>query len=65
MLEITKNKQLKFLREACSTLTSYEKTGLHCNHQEVTEWLNKLAGGFKSERPKYHIQALEFIDHRI
>ena len=50
----TQVKRLEFLEDARIAAANYENTGLHCNHKEVTSWLNNLAQGIKMERPKCH-----------
>lgn len=48
------SKKLEFLEEANKASENYRATGMHCNHQEVKDWLGNLANGNVVERPKCH-----------
>lgn len=47
-------KKLEFLQEGKHAHEHYRTTGLHCTHQEVSQWLKNLGKGVKSEKPKCH-----------
>ena len=47
-------KKLKFQEDAKSAMTNLNKTGLHCDHNEISIWLKSLADGKTVESPKCH-----------
>ncbi len=47
-------KKIAFLEEARIASGNYEKTGMHCNHEEVKNWLKDLANGHVGRTPKCH-----------
>lgn len=47
-------KKLEFLEEANTAMNNLNKTGLHCDHNEVSNWLKSLANGQTIEPPKCH-----------
>lgn len=45
----------RWAEEARASWEHYQQTGLHITHEEVGEWLKKLAAGERAELPQCHI----------
>ncbi len=47
-------KRLELMEAARAAANNLKQTGLHCNHCEVSRWLQSLANGQIIESPKCH-----------
>jgi len=48
-------KKEKLKEELLSAWNQYQLTGLHLTHEEMSDWVEKIANGEDAELPKCHV----------